>query len=108
MAKKYKITEEQYNQMLAEGVSINGETDGNGKADISKTAQAMSSSGIDPKKTNVTFPGSAMSGGSDSPTQSTVSEHRLITKKELQSNRLRYLKENSEVLSFNNFINALH
>ena len=35
-------------------------------------------------------------------------EHRIITKKQLQANRLKYLKENSEVLSLNNFMKKLH
>lgn len=105
MGKRFKITEAQYNQMVDEGVTIQGETDASGKADISKTAQSMSTSGIDPKNVNVTFNGSSMTSGGDSTTN--VTEHRVITKKELKENRLRYLKENSEVLSFNNFIKKL-
>ena len=49
MGKKYKITEAQYNEMLSEGVTIQGETDSSGKADLSKTSQAISNSGIDPQ-----------------------------------------------------------
>jgi hypothetical protein len=111
MAKKFKITEAQYNQILAEGVAIQGATDATGKADVAKTAQAMSASGVDPKKVSVEFSGDSMTSGGDSgsgTTTQTVTEHRLITKKELQANRLRYLKENSEVLSFNNFMKNLH
>ena len=110
MAKKFKITETQYNQILSEGISIQGVTDSTGKADISKTAQSMSASGIDPKKVSVAFSGESMTSGGDTNGSSTitVTEHRLITKKELQANRLRYLKENSEVLSFNNFMKNLH
>lgn len=110
MAKKFKITEAQYNQILSEGVAIQGATDSTGKADVAKTAQSMSASGIDPKKVNVEFSGEAMTSGGDTNGSSTttVTEHRLITKKELQANRLRYLKENSEVLSFNNFMKNLH
>ena len=48
-----------------------------------------------------------MSGGNENGTTS-VAEHRIITKKQLQANRLRYLKENSEVLSLNNFMKKLH
>lgn len=108
MGKKIKITEAQYNQMLEEGVTIQGETDSSGKADPTKTAQAMSNSGVDPKKTKVEFQGTAMSGGNNSTTSNGVFENRLVTKKELQANRLRYLKENSEVLSLNNFMKKLH
>lgn len=102
MAKKFKITEAQRDALLAEGVTIKGATDANDRADISKTQQELSNTGIDPQKINVEFKGTQMSGGQ------TVSEHRVITKKELQSNRLRYLKENSEVLSFNNFMKQLN
>lgn len=105
MSRKFKITEMQAKQMIDEGVAIQGETDSTGKADPSKTAQAMTSSGIDPKKVKVEFQGTAMTSGSNA---SSVSEHRIVTKKELQANRLRYLKENSEVLSFNNFMKQLH
>lgn len=110
MAKNFKITESQYKQLVSEGVTIQGATDATGKADTSKTAQAMASSGIDPKKVDVKFSGAAMTSGQTdtSGASTTVTEHRLITKKELQANRLRYLKEHSEVLSFNNFMKKLH
>ena len=109
MARKFKITEEQYNQMLAEGVAIQGATDSTGKADVQKTAQSMSASGIDPNKVNVQFSGKSMTNGGDdsSATNPSITEHRLITKKELQENRLRYLKENSEVMSVNKFLKSL-
>lgn len=108
MAKKFKITETQYKQMLDEGVaviqgSVNPST---GRADTQATSDNLTKSGIDPKKVKVEFQGTAMSGGDT--TGATVTEHRLVTKKELQSNRLRYLKENSEILPFNQFIKNLH
>ena len=107
MAKKFKITEAQRDALLAEGVTIQGETDSVGKADTNKTAQAISNSGIDPKKVNVEFSGTAMTGGNPNG-QTSMREHRIITKKQLQANRLRYLKENSEVLLLNNFMKKLH
>ena len=107
MAKKFKITEAQRDALLAEGVTIQGETDSVGKADANKTAQAISNSGIDPKKVNVEFSGTAMTGGNPNG-QTSMREHRIITKKQLQANRLRYLKENSEILSLNNFMKKLH
>ena len=107
MAKKFKITEAQRDALLAEGVTIQGETDSVGKADTNKTAQSISNSGIDPKKVNVEFSGTAMTGG-NSDGQTSMREHRIITKKQLQANRLRYLKENSEVLLLNNFMKKLH
>lgn len=109
MTKKIRISEAQYKQILKEGVAltIQGETDSTGKADTAKTAQVINNSGVDPKKTKVQFNGQEMSGG-DSTTATVMEESRLITKKELQTNRLRYLKENSEVLSLNNFMKRLH
>ena len=107
MAKKFKITEAQRDALLAEGVTIQGETDSVGKADTNKTAQAISNSGIDPKKVNVELSGTAMTGGNPNG-QTSMREHRIITKKQLQANRLRYLKENSEILSLNNFMKKLH
>ena len=98
MAKKFKITEAQRDALLAEGVTIQGETDSVGKADTNKTAQAISNSGIDPKKVNVEFSGTAMTGGNPNG-QTSMREHRIITKKQLQANRLRYLKENSDHIS---------
>ena len=108
MAKKFKITEAQRDALLAEGVIIQGETDSVGKADTNKTAQAISNSGIDPKKVNVEFSGTAMTGGNPNGQTTPMREHRIITKKQLQANRLKYLKENSEVLSLNNFMKKLH
>ena len=108
MAKKFKITEVQRDVLLLEGVTIQGETDSVGKADTSKTAQAISNSGIDPKKVDVKFNGAAMTGGNSDGQTTPMREHRIITKKQLQANRLRYLKENSEVLSLNNFMKKLH
>ena len=108
MARKFKITEEQREMLLKEGITIQGETDQSGRADVSKTAQAISNSGVDSKKVNVQFPGTSMTGGTNSTTQTVVSEHKLITKSQLMENRLRYLRENSEVMSFDNFIKNLH
>lgn len=111
MPKTFKITEAQHQQMIEEGVVIQGATDSTGKADINKTSQQISSTGIDPKKTKVEFDGSAMSGGggdTTTTTTTTVSEHRVVTKKELQENRLRYLRENSQVMSFDKFMKNLH
>ena len=107
MAKKFKITEAQRDALLAEGVTIQGETDSVGKADTNKTAQAISNSGIDPKKVDVKFNGTAMTGGK-SEGKTSKRQHRRITKKQIQANHLRYLKENSEVLSLNNFMKKLH
>ena len=108
MAKKFKITEAQRDALLAEGVTIQGETDSVGKADTSKTAQAISNSGIDHKKVDVKFNDAAMTGGNSDGQTTPMREHRIITKMQLQANRLRYLKENSEVLSLNNFMKKLH
>lgn len=108
MGRNFKITEAQREMLLREGVTIQGETDSTGKADISKTAQAISSSGIDSKNARVVFPGTAISGGANSSTQTVMSEHRIVTKKQLTENRLRYLREHSEVVPFDKFIKSLN
>lgn len=106
MAKKFKITESQYKQMLGEGVAIQAQTNSQGTVDgdsLKKTAQEVKS---DPniKNTPIEVDPNKVAGAGNS----SMFEHRLITKKELQTNRLRYLKENSEVLSLNNFMKKLH
>lgn len=108
MARKIKLTEEQYQQMLSE-VTIQGVTT-NGKADTNATATAIQQSGANPNNVNVSFKGTEMTGsgsGSTSTSQQATNEHRIVTKKELQANRLRYLKEHSEVYSLNNFLSKL-
>ena len=108
MSKKFKITEAQYSQLMTEGVAIQAVTNQNGVGIDNQATQTEVSQLKNPSNATITAPASAFQGSSSDNSQVTISEHRLITKKELQANRLRYLKENSEVLSLNNFLKSIH
>ena len=108
MAKKFKITEAQRDALLAEGVAVNLPLTANKEIDKKEVNDINNKFGGD-GVTLTTNSKSLTDAGSDSTTTiATESKHRLITKKQLQANRLRYLKENSEVLSLNNFMKKLH
>lgn len=108
MAKKFKITEAQMDALLAEGVAVNLPLTANKEIDKKEVNNINNKFGGD-GVTLTTNSKSLTDAGSDSTTTiATESKHRLITKKQLQANRLKYLKENSEVLSLNNFMKKLH
>ena len=108
MAKKFKITEAQRDALLAEGVAVNLPLTANKEIDKKEVNDINNKFGGD-GVTLTTNSKSLTDAGSDSTTTiATESKHRLITKKQLQANRLKYLKENSEVLSLNNFMKKLH
>lgn len=108
MAKKFKITEAQRDALLAEGVAVNLPLTANKEIDKKGVNDINNKFGGD-GVTLTTNSKSLSDTGSDSTTTiATESKHRLITKKQLQANRLKYLKENSEVLSLNNFMKKLH
>lgn len=108
MTKKIKITEAQRDALLAEGVAVNLPLTANKEIDKKGVNDINNKFGGD-GVTLTTNSKSLTDAGSDSTTTiATESKHRLITKKQLQANRLRYLKENSEVLSLNNFMKKLH
>ena len=77
MGRNLKISEDQYKKALSEGITLNADVD----ACNGDVKQA-----IDKTKQN---------------------EGKIITKKQLQENRLRVLKENSELYSLNDFLNKL-
>ena len=108
MAKKFKITEAQMDALLAEGVAVNLPLTANKEIDKKGVNDINNKFGGD-GVTLTTNSKSLTDAGSDSTTTiATESKHRLITKKQLQANRLKYLKENSEILSLNNFMKKLH
>ena len=108
MAKKFKITEAQRDALLAEGVAVNLPLTANKEIDKKEVNNINNKFGGD-GVTLTTNSKSLTDAGSDSTTTiATESKHRLITKKQLQANRLKYLKENSEILSLNNFMKKLH
>lgn len=120
MAKNICITEEQYRMALKEGVLPNS----NGKFTVN--ANQYDGNGNNPEK-NVTqtmndlkqkYPNAEKDfqvvgdKGNNSKTQvvskdstnNTLSENKLITKKKLQENRLKKLKENSEIYTVKDFL----
>ena len=93
MGRKFCITEEQYNMALKEGVMLNADVSAAGgdvKRAVDTTKSEAEKQGV--KDYTVAIDGKQLS------------ENKLITKKELQENRLKVLKENSEVYSVKDFI----
>lgn len=100
MGKSFKITEQQYGRMLEEGIkpTLQMPQRQDGTPDIS---QARSDASKVDGGCNFTLSSDSLNG-------SQTNEHRIITKRELQEGRKRYLKENSEILSLNEFLSRLH
>jgi hypothetical protein len=97
MGRKIRITEEQYNMALREGVTINADlsasNDDPKKAfDTAKTEAEKQ--GLKPGGYNIQFP--------------SVNENKFLTKKELQESRLKKLKKNSELYTVKDFINKFN
>ena len=93
MGRKIRITEEQYNMALREGVTINADlsaSKNDPKAAFDTANNQAKEQGLKPGQYNIQFPN--------------VSESKLITKKQLQENRLKALKENSKVYTVKDFI----
>lgn len=97
MGRKIRITEEQYNMAIREGVTINADLDaanGDPKKAFDTAKANAEKEGLKSGEYNVEFPN--------------VQESKLITKKQLQENRLKALKENSQVYSVKDFINKFN
>ena len=93
MGRKIRITEEQYNMALKEGVTINADlsaSNNDPKVAFDNAKTEAEKNGLKGGQYNIQFPN--------------VSETKIITKKELQESRLKALKENSEVYSVKDFI----
>lgn len=98
MSKKFKISEEQYKKALSEGITLNADVDacnGDVKQAIDKTKQDAKNNGVDLSNANIQVPAQSQY------------ENKIITKKQLVENRLKVLKENSELYSLNDFLNKL-
>ena len=95
MGRKIRITEEQYNMALKEGVTINADL-GAANNDPKKAYDAAKTEadkqGLKNGEYNIQFPN--------------VQESKFITKKQLQENRLKELKKNSEVFTLKDFAKA--
>lgn len=98
MKRNLKITEEQYKQAIAEGITLNADvsaSNGDVKQAIENTKREAQRNGVDLKKATIQIPAD------------NVSETRIITKKELMENRLKVLKEHSDLFTYENFITKL-
>jgi len=120
MGRKVRITEEQYDRILKEGVlpkdkiQVNAPTTEDGKnrtpqEAIKATQDKIRDAGGRIEAFDVTAktdnPGIKMvSDTSDSNSNDVVSESKLITKKQLQERRLKLLKENSQLYTVKDFI----
>ncbi len=96
------LTEEQYKKAIEEGVLPQGQpktktvVDGNGNPNVgSEVNNAIKTTNAD--TIEVTNFGKNTNNGSTS--YNPLAESRLITKKELKENRLKKLRENSEIMS---------
>ena len=125
MGRKIRITEEQYKKILKEGVlvgsnqkfSVNAQENGNTPEE--KVANTMND--LKQKYPDADKNFEVVSPNKDNKTQTVskpntntsnnniaVMENKLITKKQLQENRLKALKENSQVYSVKDFINKFN
>lgn len=131
MGRKIKITESQYQTMLKEGVlpdpiNVNANPEkygGNAEKAINATKQNLNKVGvskeaIDGGDVNVAVPSQnvkrntqlgkdTMVVSNPDTTNNTTNEGRCITKRQLQENRLKFLKQNSTVYTVKDFVNGL-
>jgi hypothetical protein len=94
--RKIKITEEQRQYALKEGITLNADVDAAGgdvKKAVDTTKQQAQKSGVDVKKVTIQIPPS--------------NESRIITKKQMMENRLKIFKKNSDYYQLNEFVKRL-
>lgn len=94
--KKIKITEEQKQYALKEGITLNADVDAAGgdvKKAVDTTKQQAQKSGVDVKKVTIQIPPS--------------NESRIITKKQMMENRLKKFKQNSDYYQVDEFIKRI-
>lgn len=97
MGRKIKISKKQYEQALSEGITLTADVDacnGDVKQAVDKTRQNAKQNGVDLSDANISIPAQS-------------NESRIITKKELQENRLKVLKANSKLFSVKDFVNKI-
>lgn len=97
MGRKIKISKKQYEQALSEGITLTADVDacnGDVKQAVDKTKQNAKQNGVDLSDANISIPAQSNEG-------------RIITKKELQENRLKVLKANSKLFSVKDFVNKI-
>lgn len=94
--RKFKITEEQRQYAIKEGLTLNADVDAAGgdvRKAVETTKQQAQKSGVDPKKATIQIPPS--------------NESRIITKKQMMENRLKKFKSNSDYFTVNEFMKRL-
>lgn len=92
--RKLKITEEQYQKAIAEGIQLYANVDaenGNVAQAVDKTRQDAQRSGLDPKEVDVVIP----------------SESKVIGANQLMEARRRYLEKNSTLYSAEDFFKTI-
>lgn len=113
MGRKIRITEEQYNMALKEGVAINKTqvlAPGNNSSDIEKARNDAQENGLPKENFEVVAPleknnqAPQLSSTDKQNANVVINENKLITKKQLQESRLKALKKNSEVYTVKDFI----
>lgn len=97
MARKIKISKKQYEQALSEGITLTADVD----ACNGDVKQAVDNAKQNAKKNGVNLSDATISVPAD------TNEGRIITKKELQENRLKVLKANSKLFSVKDFVNKI-
>lgn len=131
MARKICITEKQYKMALAEGILPQSDNNSievnapivnnNPQQSIKDMENKIQKTGADIKKFKVSVDGNKVqnqnlkgtkivsnnSDNNSTNTNSVVSENLMITKKQLQENRLKQLKKNSELFTVKDFINKI-
>lgn len=131
MARKIRITEKQYKMALAEGILPQSDNNpievnapivnNNPQQSIKDMENKIQKTGADIKKFKVSADGNKVqnqnlkgtkiisnnSDNNSTNTNSLVSENLMITKKQLQENRLKQLKKNSELFTVKDFINKI-
>ena len=98
---KFVLTEEQYNALVKEGITPGQPTtrtvvDGNGNKNVGPAVNQAVQNNPNTDTIEVTNFGNNKNNSQGS---TSVFESRLITKKELKENRLKKLRENSEIIS---------
>lgn len=96
--RRFKITEEQYNYALSEGITLNADvaaTNGDVKRAVDNTTRDAQKQGVNMDNANIQIKGSDMMEG------------KIVYKKQLNENRLKVLKEYSTLYTTDDFINKL-
>jgi hypothetical protein len=98
MGKRFIISEEQYNRALKEGVTLNADVDatnGDVKRAVTNTKREAQQSGVNLDNAKIQV------------NANDVNEGVLIKKQDLEKNRLKMLKENSELYTVKDFLKKI-